>query len=157
MNTRLALLTPVLLAGCYSYAPIQPSLVQPGTGVRARVSPTAAEQIAPLLGTTDARVLVGTLVDNRSGTMIVEVPRMTQSGGGGAAQSLNQRISIAPGQLVELETRRLDRKRTAIVVGAVAIVSGSATIAALKGGPGLERPPGGGTTDAKIPVFRLHF
>ena len=37
------------------------------------------------------------------------------------------------------------------------VVGGSATIAALKGGPGLDRPPGGSSTDARIPLVRLHF
>jgi hypothetical protein len=154
---RFALLAPALLAGCYTYAPIQSSAVVPGAGVRARVSATAAEQVAPLLGVTDARVLTGTLVDNRSGMLIVEVPTTTQPGPGSAGQSLYQRISIAPGDLVELESRTLDRKRTALVVGTAAIIAGTATIAALKGGPGLDRPPGGSSTDAKIPLWRLHF
>jgi hypothetical protein len=155
---RFALLAPALLTGCYTYAPIQSSAVQPGTGVRARVSATAAEQVAPLLGVTDARLLTGTLIDNRAGVLIVEVPTIAQSGGAGSSvQSLYQRISIAPGDLVELESRTLDRRRTAIVVGAAAIIAGSATIAALKGGPGLDRPPGVSSTDAKIPFWRLHF
>jgi len=154
---RFALLAPAFLAACYTYAPIQSSSVSPGVGVRARVSASAAEQVAPLLGMTDARVLTGTLVDNRSGVLVVEVPTVAQSGTGSAAQNLYQRISIAPGDLVELESRKLDRKRTALVIGAAAIIGGSATIAALKGGPGLDRPPGGSSSDAKIPFWRLHF
>jgi len=154
---RFALLAPAFLAACYTYAPIQSSSVSPGVGVRARVSASAAEQVAPLLGMTDARVLTGTLVDNRSGVLVVEVPTVAQSGTGSSAQNLYQRISIAPGDLVELESRKLDRKRTALVIGAAAIIGGSATIAALKGGPGLDRPPGGSSSDAKIPFWRLHF
>src|SRR5689334_3887480 len=112
---RLALYTPALLAGCYTYAPIQASSLQPGMGVRVRVSATAAEQIAPLLGVSDARVLTGKLVDNSTGTMIVEVPTMVPARAGTSAQSLYQRISIAPGQLVDLESRQLDRTRTTLV------------------------------------------
>jgi hypothetical protein len=154
---RLAVLTPVWLAGCYTYAPVQSSALSPGTGVRARVSATAAERVAPLLGVSDARVLTGTLIDNQSGTLIVEVPTIAQASVGSAGQSLNQRISIAPGDLVEIESRKLDRRRTGLVVGAAAVVAASATIAALKGGPGLDRPPGGSSTDAKIPIWRLRF
>ena len=126
-------------------------------GVRARVSSTAAERVAPLLGMSDARVLTGTLVDNQSGTLIVEVPTIAQATVGTGGQALYQRISIAPSDLVELESRKLDRKRTGIVVGAAAIVGGSVAIAALKGGPGLDRPPGGSSTDAKVPLWRVHF
>jgi hypothetical protein len=154
---RLSLFAPALLAGCYTYSPVQASSLQPGMGVRARVSATAAEQIAPLLGVSDARVLTGKLIDNNAGAMIVEVPTMVPASAGTSAQSLYQRISIAPGQLVELESRQLDRTRTTIVVGAVVVVGTSAAIAALKGGPGLDHPPGGSSTDAKIPLIRLHF
>ena len=154
---RLALCAPVLLAGCYTYAPIQASSLQPGMGVRARISAAAAEQVAPLLGVSDARILTGKLIDNASGTMIVEVPTMVPARAGASAQSLSQRISITPGQLVELESRQLDRGKTAIVVGAVVVIGGSAAIAAFKGGPGLDRPPGGSSTDAKLPLLRLHF
>ena len=154
---RFAFCAPVFLAGCYTYAPIQASSLQPGMGVRARITASASEQVAPLLGVSDARVLTGKLIDNSSGTMIVEVPTGVPARAGASAQSLYQRISIAPGQLVELESRQLDRTRTTIVVGAVVVVGTSAAIAALKGGPGLDHPPGGSSTDAKIPLIRLHF
>ena len=156
---RLALLAPAVLAGCYTYAPVQSSALSPGTGVRARVSATAAERVAPLLGVSDARVLTGTLIDNRSGRLIVEVPTLAQATIGTGGQSLNQRISIAPGDLVEIESRKLDRQRTGLVVGAALIIGASATVAALKGGPGLDRPPGGTSTDSRIPIrfWRIRF
>ena len=146
---RLSFLAPAFLAGCYSYATVQPADVRAGTGVRARITPTAAEQVAPLLGVANPRVLTGTLIESSAGMMIVEVPT--------SAQALSQRISIAPGQLVELETRRLDRKRTAVVVGAAAFVSGSIAYAALRGGPGIDMPPGGSSTDTRLPLWRVHF
>jgi hypothetical protein len=126
-------------------------------GVRARVSATAAEQISPLLGGADARVLTGKFIESSSGALLVEVPTMVPGRSGASAQSLYQRISIAPGQLVELESRQLDRAKTGLVVGAAAIVLGSGAYAAMKGGPGLDRPPGGSSTDAKVPLLRLHF
>src|SRR5882724_6213372 len=104
---RLALFAPALLAACYTYAPVQSSNLSPGTGVRARVSATAAERVAPLLGVSDARVL--------SGTLIVEVPTLAQAAIGTSGQTLNQRISITPGDLLEIESRVLDRKRTGLV------------------------------------------
>ena len=126
-------------------------------GVRARITASASEQVAPLLGVSDARVLTGKLIDNSSGTMIVEVPTMVPARAGASAQSLYQRISIAPNQLVELESRQLDRARTALAVGATVVVGTSAAIAAFKGGPGLDRPPGGSSTDVRIVVGRIHY
>src|SRR3954470_20049590 len=126
-----AALPMLLLAGCYTYAPVQPAAVAPGTGVRARVSASAAEKIAPLLGSSDARLLAGTLIDNSSAGLIVEVPTMVVAGIAGASQTLNQRVSIAPGELLELETRKLDRGRTTLMVGIVTAIAGSAALAAL--------------------------
>src|SRR4051812_11894607 len=67
MKRRAALLLPALLAGCYTYAPGEAASVQPGIGVRARISPAAAARIEPLLGTSDARLLTGTVIDNAGG------------------------------------------------------------------------------------------
>lgn len=124
-------------------------------GVRARVSATAAEGIAPLIGVSDARVLTGKFIESSSGVMIVEVPTMVPPRAG--AQSLYQRISIAPGQLVDLESRRLDGAKTGLVLGAAAVILGSSAYAALKGGPGIDHPPSGSSSDARIPLVRLHF
>lgn len=151
------LLLTAFLPACYTYAPATPAALQPGMGVRVRVNASTAERVAPLLGATDARVLSGKLIDNPSGTLIVEVPTVVQTGVGSATQSLYQRISLAPAEIVELESRRLDRARTTIVVGAAAAVAGSVAIAALRSNPGLDHPPSGSSTDSRIPLLRLHF
>ena len=106
-----------LLAGCYRYAPIEPTSAQPGSGVRARLTVDAGQRLAPLLGTTDNRLIAGRLIENRASGMIIEVPAIMSGSVGSSAQTLNQRISVAPSDLVELESRRLDRLRTGAVVG----------------------------------------
>jgi hypothetical protein len=145
-----------LLAGCYAYAPIEPATVRPGISVRARVSGAGADRIAPLLGTSNARLLSGRLVDTHADTLIVEVPTVMQASSAGLAEPLHQRVSIPRTDLLELETRRLDRFRTAAVVGSVAIVVGAIAVKALRnerGGSGT--PPGGGGNEARIPLLRL--
>jgi hypothetical protein len=145
-----------LLAGCYAYAPIEPLTVRPGVSVRARVSGAGADRIAPLLGTSNARLLSGRLVDTRADTLIVEVPTVMQASLAGVAEPLHQRVSIPRTDLLELETRRLDRFRTAAVVGSVAIVVGTIAVKAIRnerGGGGT--PPGGGGNEARIPLLRL--
>jgi len=144
----------VLLCGCFTYIPIEPGEVEPGVTVRARVSPAAGARIAPLLGAADARKLDGTMIAHSSDTLIVEVPTVvvdTREFG----KTPNQRVSIARGDLVELEVRKLDRVRTAGVVGGAAIVVATTLIKMLKGDPGREPLPGGGGTDAI--VFRLRW
>jgi len=140
-----------LAAGCYSYASVDPGAARPGTGVRARVTAPAAERLAPLLSTSDARVLIGTLIENEPSGMIIEVPTVAQTEIGSSVQTLHQRVSVARGDLVELETRQLDRGRTALVVGASALIAGSVLIKSLQGQPGSDKPPTGGSTDTRLP------
>ena len=53
----------LLFAGCFSYTPVTSVTdVEPGYTVRARVSQTASARIAPLLGTSNERMLDGTLI-----------------------------------------------------------------------------------------------
>jgi hypothetical protein len=145
-----------LLTGCYSYAAIEPAAARPGTGVRARVSAAAGERLAPLLG-TETRLLSGTLIEARTDTLIVEVPTAVRTlVAGSSLQPLHQRVSIARGELFELETRQLDRLRTGLVAGAVAVVAGAVVIRAIRGEPGKDRGPGGdGGNEARIPLVRL--
>jgi hypothetical protein len=140
------------LTGCFSYIPIEPGEVEPGVDVRARVSAAAGTRIAPLLGATDARRLDGKLITRGTDTLVVEVPTVvvdTREFG----RTPNQRVSIARGELVELEVRKLDRMKTVGIVGGAAVVLGVTLVKALKGEPGKDNLPGGGGTDAI--VFRI--
>jgi hypothetical protein len=153
---RLALAAVPLLTACYAYAPVEPGVVQPGASVRARVSAAAAERLAPLLG-AEMRLLNGTLVDARADTMIVEVPTAVRILVGNSLQPLHQRVSIARGELFELETRRLDRLRTGAIAGAVVLVVGAVVVDAIRGDRGKEQLPGGGGTEARIPLRGLRW
>jgi hypothetical protein len=152
-----ALLFP-LLAGCYTYAPVEPAAAPAGVEVRARISASAAERIANLVSLADRRILIGKLVENVDGTMTMEVPSVTPMRAAGAVETLHQRVSLARSEVVELETRRLDRTRTGALV-AVGIAAVAATVAkALQGEPAVERGPRDGGTDnrrwmARIRVF----
>ena len=152
MRSILTIFAATVLSGCFSYIPIEPGDVEPGLAVRARVSPTASARIAPLLGAPDARRLDGRFISHSADTLIVEVPTvMLENREFG--RTPNQRVSIPRGELVELEVRKLDRWRTAGIVGGAAIVLGVTLTKALKGEPGKEPLPGGGGTDAI--VFRF--
>ena len=155
---RLAICILPLISACYTYAPIEPGRVQPGTGVRARISPAAAEQLSLLIGTPTGRVLSGRLVSSSSDTMIVEVPSVMQASTGGSVETLHQRVAIARADLVELETRRLDRLRTTAVVGGIAVAVATIVITALDKDPGSGGLSGnGGGPDARLPVGGVRF
>ena len=141
-----------LAVSCYTYAPIEIASARPGDGVRARITPQAASRLAPLLGTGDTRVLAGKVIERGTDQMIIEVPAVVDVGVGSSMQSLYQRVSLSRADVIELETRRLDRVRTGAVAIGGAIIVGTAAIKGLSGGPGKEPQPGGGGTDTRIPV-----
>ena len=159
MSFRLFRLSPfaAVLCGCYRYAPVETGAVPEGANVRARVTAAAAERIAPLLGLGEMRVLTGSLVDRNNGALILEVPTAASTGMGSSMQTLYQRVALAPGEVTELETRTLDRTRTAVVVGGLAAAAISIAIASLHGEPGIDSPPTGSPAEHRIPVLRFHF
>ena len=143
------LLLVLLAAGCYSYAPMEASRLQPGASVRMRITAGTAEQIEPLLGRTDARLLAGTVVSTGTDTLIVEVPTTTRLAGSGTYQALNQRVSIPRTGLLEVESRALNRTRTWIVTGAAAVIVGAIVLRATVEGPGTGGEPGGGPPELR--------
>jgi hypothetical protein len=141
-----------MLAACYTYAPIEAPMALPGMSVRAHVSGATAEQIEPLLGISNARLVSGRLVANRGDTLIIETPAVFRAEIGSSIQTLYQRIAIPRSGLNELETRKLDRGRTTVVSAASAIILGALVVRAVKGNPGKESLPGGGGADFRIPL-----
>jgi hypothetical protein len=125
---------------------MEASRLQPGADVRMRITAGTAEQIEPLLGRTDARLLAGTVISTGADTLIVEVPTTTRLAGSGTFQTLNQRLSIPRTGLLEVESRSLNRTRTWIVTGATAIIVGAIVLRATvensgSGGGGGGSPP----------------
>ena len=150
-------LTALLLAGCYSYATIEPATTQPGTNVRARINAQTADQLEPLLG-METRLLVGTVIATAPDTMIIEVPTAASAPSGGAIVRLKQRVSVPRSGVLELESRTLNRGRTTIVaVGATAGVT-ALIVGGYILGPGKEKLPGEpGGPDLRLPIIRLHW
>lgn len=152
----IAALLATTTVGCYSHTRVDPGEVVPGMSVRAYVNATAGDRIAPLLGGTDARRLTGTVIRNDNDTLIVEVPAVTREENGGAIVTLHQRVTILRGEVLELEARHLDRVRTGALVGAGALVAGTALLDALETRGGKEPlPGGGGGQDALVPVLQV--
>ncbi|MFN8581368.1 MAG: hypothetical protein U0163_10380 [Gemmatimonadaceae bacterium] len=141
------------IGACYSFAPIEPADIQPGMGVRARISPAAGERIAPLIGTTNARILNGTLISATADTLIVEVPTAAAPDATQVGQILHQRVSIARGDVRELESRKFDRLRTGLIAGAGAAIIVAWLLKVMKNDPALEPLPGGPGSEDVIPVL----
>jgi hypothetical protein len=100
-------------------------------------------------------VVSGTVISNERDTMVVEVPTVARTDAVDIAERLHQRVSIPRSDLVELESRKPDRLRTAAVAGTAALVVGTVVAKTLTGGPGKEKLPGTpGPDDALSPLFR---
>ena len=127
MRVVALLLAPVLLAGCYTYSPIEVAAVAPGMEVRARVSAATAAQLAPSLGMSDARLLSGSVVDQQAEGLTLKVASVPV-GTIGAPEGLFQQILITRGELLELESKQLDNTRTRLAIGAGVV--GAAVVAA---------------------------
>ena len=144
-----------LLAGCYSYTLIQPEAAQPGADVRAHITPSAAQRLAPLLGAADMQALAGRLVENGPTGLIIEVPSVIPSGSDGTVQTLSQRVAIARADLIGIETQVRDNLRTGLLAGGVALAVGAAALVATRGDSrsGTTRPGGG--VELRIPLIRF--
>ena len=142
----------VALAGCYSYATLDPATTQPGASVRARINGQTADLLQPLLG-MDTRILTGTVIATAPDTMIIEVPTAASTPSGGAIVRLKQRVSVPRSGLLELESRTLNKGRSALVAagagaGVTALIVGGYIL-----GPGKEKLPGEPTgPDLRIPI-----
>jgi hypothetical protein len=150
-----------LLVGCYSYTPIEAAAAPAGSEVRARITGAASDRVAPLLGTFDNRVLVGSVVENNAGAILLEVPTGAMPNVTTSLVQLQTRVPIVPTDLVSLERRKLDVTRTAMLAGAIAAgVAVGVTAALHAGGEGdagkspADPPP---INRIPIPIWRFHF
>jgi len=147
------------VVGCYSYQPIDPAIAPVGTEVRATITGAASDRVAPLIGSFDSRVLVGSVVENTAGAMTLEVPTGAMPNVAESIVRLHTRVPIVPKDLVGLEQRRLDVGRTWLLVGAVG--AGVAAGVALALRAAADPQPGKLPTEPppinRIPLVRFHF
>lgn len=143
-------------AGCYTYHPIQYAQVQPGSRVRAHVTPEEAQRIAEFVGYT-TRDLDGQVVSHDDGSLLLEVPAQTALGGADVRRFV-QRVDIPQSSLVEIEQRRLNTAKTFVTIGAAAAVASFVVISQFgSNGSGTGAGGKGGINHSRVPVLRLHF
>ena len=99
----------------------------------------------------------GSLVERNGDTMVLEVATTSAVGVGSAAQTLHQRVALAPSDVTEVETRTLNRTRTSAVVGAIVVAAAALAVNYLHDDPGMDRPPTGSPPENRIPLIRFRF
>lgn len=146
----------LVCGGCYTYAPLESTHLAPNTLVRARVSATEADRLQQYLPNSD-RVLEGEVVSADNAEVVIQVPATMRTSTAGI-QVLHQRVSISRAGIVELESKRLSRTRTALVVGAVATAAAVVVVDAVRGNPGKDGPPGEEPgPEFRAPILRIRF
>jgi hypothetical protein len=141
--------------GCYSYVPTRLESIQPGEAVRLRLSPEEAERLEAIR-LTDVRLMDGVVVRNDSDEVLLETPvgRLDPQRG---TRPLVQRVNIAVGEIIEVESRRRDNMKTGAAIGAVGVAVGVGIVAALKGGFGQGSNEGEGPLEDRRIPFILRF
>ena len=134
----------LLLSGCYRYAPFAPAATAPGTEVRVYLTPQGTSRVAPTLG-PETTVVAGRADAGRDGGMALLVSSTTKAYGG-TVRWMGERVTIPLGVIARSERRVLDRRRTALAAGAVALAAGAgyAILRAVNGGgsaDGSDPPP----------------
>jgi len=141
--------------GCYTYAPVAPASAPVGAAVRVRLTPEEAERVHGVLGRDD-RLLEGTVMEAVPDAVVIAVPTTAGTAAPGLASArLHQRITVPVPAVVELETRRLDKLRTGLLVGGIAAVLGTVIGTQFIGSDSPEGQDKPGDDRLVVPVFSI--
>jgi hypothetical protein len=150
-GVAIAILLSAGASGCYHYQATTTDEIAIGTEVRARISLNAAERLEEIVATTDetGRMVEGRLIEREQTSLVVLVP--TTPGEPRSAR-LGQRLRFEAGDILALESKHLDRRRTGLLIGAGALLTAAVVIRQLRdSGEGLgPNPPNGGPTEIVV-------
>ena len=146
----------MVVSGCARWVPARVGEVPVGTDVRLRLSDEGAAELGELTGTHRSEVS-GQLL--RWGSEVMVSAALRTAGAGANSSGLRQRFVVDEDDILGVDVRELDRTRTGLFVGGVAVVAGSAivwVVSQLAGGgtaaPSDPPPPG-----PSEPFVRIRF
>lgn len=129
----------VLLAGCFSYAPLT-SLPPPGTDVRVHLTVAGALRLSELDMTAE-REYEGELVSADEREILLSVTRVASTAGIGGGRVLQDHMAFLRDEIERVERRRLSIWRTSLVTAALATALGMLIHEAVGSGGGESTPP----------------
>ncbi len=135
-------LVPALGLACYRHVPTTLEQVSPGDYVRAVIVADRSDASAAR-GVREVRTIRGTVAERESGQIVFSVAN--RSGPTPASGPVYQRIRVVEGDVLRVDRRRLDGKRTGAFV---AMVVGAAVVATITG----SRVVGGGPDQSPAPL-----
>jgi hypothetical protein len=154
VSTR-ALVVLALLAApaCYTYSPGSVESITPGEEVRVRVTREAAARLEPALASQET-TLEGQVVRAENGSLWLDVISASRHIGF-HVERMSQTVNLEDAETLTVEIKTLDRPRTFVAVGVVALVSGAIAWKALSGesGGNTSQGPGGQPSDDRIVRF----
>lgn len=142
------------VAGCYTRQPVDGGAVQPGAVVVAAVSDRGRVDLNGTLGESPSTV-EGRLTARTDSTLTLAVSQV-ESLRGGQTKWAGERVTLRLANIAYMQTKRLDRARTALAAAAgvaavVAAVVGVSLAVGNRNGGG-DGPPGGGGTGGQSRV-----
>lgn len=142
-----------VLCGCTVYLPLNPEVPPPaGTNVRARLTTPGAVRISDRLG-SPVREIEGEILSFWGDSLGLSLMATTEYG---RPWDSVDTLKIATAEVFQFEEKRLDKTRTAFLVGGVGVVTGiviGAIYSAAGGADGGDPP---GDIDAiVIPLFSI--
>lgn len=141
--------------GCYHYLPSSPQEIATGQAVRLRLTSDEAAKYADLR-LSEPRLLEGTVVDRSAAGLMLDATVGANNAATGS-MALTQRLSVPLSGFVEVELKVLDRTKTGLVVGGVAVITGL-VMAKAGGAFGGDDVPGTDNPEARrVPLFRIRL
>ena len=132
-----------ILCGCYRYAPTSFDAVTPSVEIRATLTSEKALELESLLGVLHPQ-LQGEVLEHRGEILLLGVPQLQRGPYAVSSGRIRQWLWLEESDFLRLETRTVDRKRTAIFVGVTGALVGYALHRALGGGAVDTDEPGNG-------------
>lgn len=140
-------------SGCYHYLPMSATDVSVGQAVRLRLTADEAAKYADLR-LADPRLVEGTVVDRSAAGLMLDATLGVNNAETGS-RALTQRLSIPTSGVIDVELKALDRTKTGLVAGGVAVIAGL-FIAKAGGAFGSNGTPGTDNPEARrVPLFRI--
>ena len=125
----LALAFVLLVSACSVYVPQPPDTPPPvGAEVRARLTPEGVVHVSEILGAPVLDV-EGRILSADGGFLNLG---LLSAGGNKRLGDSSDTLRVATGEILQLEEKRIDRRRSALLAGGVGVVSGVVLAAMFK-------------------------
>ena len=145
-------------AGCFRYTRIEPGVAPTEEELRVRVTREAAMRVGPQLGRLSEQY-EGRLEPLGTDSVVLAV-WIGKDYIGSPFENTRQRVSLTPGEIVEVRRRTIDVRRTALAAAAVVAVTGLVIGTVVTEGDPNPTDPGGPyqpPVDFRIPLLRISW